>query len=350
MAKVDLPYVQTFKDRHGRLRHYYRKPGCKRAALPGSPGASAFMEAYAEAHGQTTAPVGAERAKPRTINALVVEYYRTAKFRNTRESTQRTYRNVLERFRTKYGDKPIGLMSTRHVEAILDGMADTPSAANNLRKRLRQIFKHAVKLGWRTDNPVRETEALTIRGGGIPPWSDEEIARFEQMWPTGSRPRLALALLLYTGQRRSDVVRMGGQHVREGRISVRQLKTDARLRIPIHPDLQAELEKAPKGMTYLLTQYGLPFSGPGFSNWFVEQAEAAGLSGRSPHGLRKAAGRRLAEAGCSGKQIGAVLGHTTLAEVERYTRDADQVRLADDAMDKLAGGLTLAAKPLKPLG
>lgn len=334
MATIELRYVQTFKDRHGKPRHYFRRPGHQRRVLPGEPGSAEFMAAYAEAAG-TSLSVGAGRTKPRTINALIVAYYGSAGFKKAlRPSTQATYRNTLERFRAKHGDKSVANIEPRHVDAILEGMGDTPGAANNLRKRLRKLFRLAVKLGWRTSNPVLETEALPTGSKGFTPWSEEDITAFEARWPSGTRQRLALALLLYTGQRRSDVVRMGRQHVKDGRISVCQLKTDARLQIRLHPALQKELEGR-TGMTFILTEYGEPFSAAGFSQWFREQAEAAGLRGRTPHGLRKAAGRRLAEAGCTAKEIGAVLGHTTLKEVERYTRDADQVRLADAAMDRI---------------
>jgi integrase len=75
----------------------------------------------------------------------------------------------------------------------------------------------------------------------------------------------------------------------------------------------------------------------GFTNWFVEAAKAAGLIDRTPHGLRKSAGRRLAEAGCTVKQIMAVLGHKTMQEAAHYTESADQERLADAAMATLVG-------------
>jgi enterobacteria phage integrase len=86
------------------------------------------------------------------------------------------------------------------------------------------------------------------------------------------------------------------------------------------------------------TDYGKPFTVDGFSQWLRSAITAAGLPlDCQPHGLRKAAGRRLAEAGCSAHEIMAVLGHKTLSEAERYTREADQARLATEAMMKLEG-------------
>lgn len=344
VAKVELPYVQAFKDRHGRLRHYYRRAGFKRVALPGVPGSAEFMAAYAACHERASPPTPQERVQPRSISALIVEYYRSAEWSELRDSTKIGYRNHLDRFRAKHGTKGAASIQTHHLEAIFHGMASTPGAAKNLRKRLRRVFRLAVRLGWRSDNPVAETETPRRKSEGFTPWSEDEIAAFEKQWPTGSRERLALYLLLYTGQRRSDVVGMGRQHVSGDRISVKQIKTNVRLKIKIHPSLQQEIDAAPLGMTFVTTQHGKPFSAAGFTQWFVERAEMAGVVDRTPHGLRKAAGRRLAEAGCTAKQIAAVLGHATLAEVERYTRDADQEALADEAVDRLQG-LTLDRKP-----
>lgn len=349
MAKVDLSYIQAFTDRHGKTRHYFRRTGCPRVRLPGEPGSKAFMAAYAAALDRAPQPKAPPEPaiQPRSINALIVEYYRSADWLELRDSTRRGYRNHLDRFRAKYGDRSAVAIEAKHFAAIFHGMARTPGAARNLRKRLRTVFDLAVQLGWRKDNPVAATKARRVKSKGFTPWSEADIAAFRSRWPQGSRPRLALELLLHTGQRRSDIVTMGRQYVQDGRISVAQIKTDARLRIRLHPELKAEIDLLPAtNLTFLLTEYGRPFTAPGFTKWFVAQARAAGLEGRSPHGLRKAAGRRLAEAGCSAKQIAAVLGHASLSEVERYTRDADQERLADAAIEALeARSGTAAVKP-----
>jgi len=336
VAKVELRYVKVFRDRHGKLRHYYRRKGFPSVALPGPAGSAEFMAAYAEAEARAPRqPDAAKAVQPRSINALIIEYYRSPGFMRLRDSTKRGYRNMLDRFREKHGTKGATSIQTHHLEAIFHKMADTPGAATNLRKRLRKVFRLAVRLGWRSDNPVVETEAIERpKSYGFTPWTEDEIRQFEDYWQSGTRERMALYLLLYTGQRRSDVVTMGKQHMRGARIAVTQLKTDKRLLIPVHPKLAAELE-GHNNLTFLLTMHGKPFSAAGFTSWFVERAEKAGIHGRTPHGLRKAAGRRMAEAGCSIKEIQAILGHDTLSEAERYTRDASQPDLADSAMEKV---------------
>lgn len=339
MARVEIPYVKVFKDRHGRRRCYYRRRGYPSVPLP-VPGEDGFLAAH-EAAGRREARLegaGSMRTEPGSINALVVAYYASAEFAAKRLSTQRGYRNMLDRFREQFGDLRVSTVTTKNLDTIFERMAlTTPGAAVNLRKRLRRVFRLAVKMDWRRDNPVTATDAPQHRSSGFTPWSEGDIAAYQERWPAGSRERLAMYLLLYTGQRRSDVVGMGRQHIKAGRIHVRQLKTDARLAIRIHPALQAEIDAAPAGLTFILTAFRKPFTAAGFTAWFRERAEMAGLVGRTPHGLRKAACRRLAEVGCTAKQIAAVSGHKTLAEVGRYTQDADQTRLADDAMARLGG-------------
>src|SRR5262249_9754626 len=172
---------------------------------------------------------------------------------------------------------------------------------------------------------------------GFHGWTDDEIARFEAHHPVGSKARLAHALLLYTGQRRGDVIRMGRQHIRDGVLTITQEKTSVTVPVPVHPQLRAILDATPsEHLPFLVTQRGKPFPGPRFTQWFRNHCNAAGLPKRCvPHGLRKAAGRKLAEAGCTAHEIMAILGHTTLKEAERYTRDFDRAKLARSAMARM---------------
>jgi integrase len=142
-------------------------------------------------------------------------------------------------------------------------------------------------------------------------------------------------LLLYTGQRRGDVIRMGAQHIRGGAIHLTQEKTGAALAIPVHPALAAIIASSSRDhLTFLVTRFGAPFGASAFSHWFRDRCNEAGLPHCSAHGLRKAAARVLAEAGCTAHEIGAITGHSSLAELVRYTKAADQRRLAEAAMAK----------------
>lgn len=336
MATFRMSYVQSYRDRHGKPRYYYRRPGYPRVALPGEPGSKAFAEAYEAAKGRGPTPKS-ERVTPGTFAAVIAEYYETSKFGNLAETTKRTYRRALEKFRATWGPVPVKEFTPAICDDVMDALANKPGARENLRKPLRLVLKLAVRRGHIAVSPMDGVRLPRAPLKGFTPWTEDDIATFEKRWPAGTRERLALALLLYTVQRRSDVVVMGRQHTKPGKIHVAQAKSGGKTRlwIPIHPALQAELDRVPgTQLTFLQTQYGQPFSPAGFTQWFRESAQEAGLEDRTPHGLRKAGSRRLAEAGCTPHQIMAVTGHKNLSEVTLYTASADQERLAEEAIER----------------
>ena len=295
---------------------------------------------YAAALDGVKAPptVGADRTKPGSVSALIVSYY-TLVFPLLKPSTQRMRRNILERFRRDHGDKPVARIEHVHIASIMVSKANTPEAANNLRKVLRHLLDHAVALKMIASNPTIGVKKFKTTGDGFHTWAAHEVTQFEARHPIGTRAYLALALLLYTGQRRSDVVGMGWQHVRGNKIAVRQQKTNTPLLIPIVPALAAALEAVPRSnLTFLLTERGAAFTPAGFGGWFRDRCNEAGLRQCSAHGLRKLAATRLAEAGCSEREIMAITGHKSLSEVSRYTKAAEQSRLAEQAMSKMLRG------------
>src|SRR6516165_12294722 len=318
-------YTNAYLDRHGKARWYFRRAGFKKVPLPGLPWSPEFMAAYERALAGQPAPIGAERTIPGTLRALAVSYFASPAFRTKRASTQYTYRNVIERLCGEHGDKRVALLQREHVIKLLAARGATPATANALRRSLRALMQHAVEIGMRADDPTRDVRKLpTAKGDGYHSWTEGEIEQFERHHPVGSRARLAFALLLYTGQRRSDVVRMGRQHLSDNAICVRQQKTGRE--VWIHEALAPILAGASGNMTFLLTDQGRPYTAAGFGNWFRRQCREAGLHGCSAHGLRKAAARRLAEAGCSTHEIAAITGHASLREVARYTEAVDRRR------------------------
>jgi integrase len=349
LASLRLKYVHAFKDRHGKPRHYFRRPGQKRVPLPGLPGSAEFMEAYQAALAGETAPpleIGASRSKPGSVAAAVALYFGSMAFGNLAPDTQRQRRRILEHFREDYGHLCFRDLQRKHVETMLAKKIAAPHAARNFLKALRGLMAAAIPAGLRDDDPTAGIRNVKLRAtGGYRTWTEEEIAQFEAAHPIDSRARLAFGLLLYTGQRRGDVIRMGRQHVRAGFIQVRQQKTGAVLEIPLHPALQEILAAHPaEHLTFLMTSLGQPFTAAGFTGWFRDRCREAGLPlGLSAHGLRKATCRRLAEAGCSANQIAAISGHASLREVERYTKAANQKRMAEAAMQTISG--TTLANP-----
>jgi len=342
MNRKKLPkYVSEFEDRHGTWRVRFRRKGYKDFYFNTVPWSPEFMMQYQSCMAGEAAPpiaTGADKTKAGSLNALIVAYYNSAAFHNLKPSTKTTYRGIIERFREQHGTKSVAKIERKHIMAIVGDMKDTPAAANNLLDRLKALMTLALDLGMRKDDPTLRVRGFRSKSDGFHTWTEEEIAKFEARHPVGSMARLALALMLYTGQRRSDAVAMGRQHIKGDSISVCQQKTNTRLEIPLHPDLREAINATPmKNMTFLVTSHGNPFKAAGFGNWFRKRCDEAGLKHCSAHGLRKAAARRLAEAGCSNQVIKAITGHKTDKEVSRYTAAADQKRLADQAMAKTYG-------------
>lgn len=339
MARIKLKFVHEFTDRHGTVRRYFRKAG-RRVPLPGLPGSREFMEAYKDVLDGASQPrtgIGAGRTTAGTVSALIAAFYLSSRFKQLAPITQQTYRNRLERFRAKHGEKRWAHVQTIHIRNLIDEVADRPGVANELLKTIRTIAHFAVERGFRADDPSHGLKTLKAQTEGFKTWSEADIEKFEAHFAMGTRQRLALALLLYTGQRRGDVVRMGRKHVRDGVLTIIQSKTSTQVALPMHPDLTTTISVGPVGLShFLVTEFGKPFTANGFGNWFRDAVEAAGLpKGLSAHGLRKAACRRLAEAGCSSHEIMSISGHKSLQEVERYTRAANRDLLAQTAMDAM---------------
>ncbi|MFT4254422.1 MAG: tyrosine-type recombinase/integrase [Caulobacter sp.] len=212
----------------------------------------------------------------------------------------------------------------------------TPHAANNRLKTLRALLEFAVEREWIEHNEASKVKKLKAWSEGFHTWSEEEVAQFEARWLVGTKQRLALDLLQYTGQRSADVRLMARGQMNDGTILVRQSKTRALLSIPVHPALERSIQAADgSGLMFLQTHYGEPYSEKGFSKWFSDLAKQAGLSGCTAHGLRKVAAVRMADAGCTAHEIMAVTGHKSMAEVQRYTAAASQKTNALAAMEKV---------------
>jgi integrase len=360
MARRLPKYVNGFIDRHGKAHHYFRPPGGKSVRLQGLPWSFDFMAAYSAAQSgepllTKTLEIGASLTVEGTVHALIAAYLdcsprSTSPFKTFAPATQRKRRNLLESFRNDHGDKrlfrlrPDGtremLLKRERMQQIINEKTARPFQQRNFLSALRGLFRWAASEGRMPDDPTLGVKATRAKTTGYRTWSEGEIEQFEQAHPIGSRPRLALALLLYSGQRRGDVIRMGRQHIRQGILTIDQGKGDAHLEIPVHPKLQVILDATPSGhLTFLTTIRGQPYSSGGFTNWFCSMCQKAGLpKGLSAHGLRKACARRLAEMGCSAHQIAAITGHASLSEVQRYTKAADQKRMAHEAMRKLVEG------------
>jgi integrase len=287
-TKGELPkYCSKFKDQHGKERVRFRK-GAVTAYIKGTPWSDDFMRQRAELldKAEPLAKVDGKRTKAGTVNALVVSYYRSPEFRSLKPSTQGHRRRILDNFCAEridklhtYGDSPLKGLRREHVRQIIADKAEkTPAAANNLKKILNVILNYAVSLDMIDGNPASGIKRYKISSDGFHTWTEDEIAKFEATHRVDTKGGLAFALLLYTGQRVSDVCRMGHQHVGGDAIAVTQEKTGRSLSIPLHPKLKELLASVPRpNMTFLITQYGVPFTAKGLGNFVKKMCVVAGL-------------------------------------------------------------------------
>jgi integrase len=283
------------------------------------------------------------------MHALAISYYNNSpEFRAISPYSKQLRRNVIERFccetdvnGLRNGDKRAAMLQPEHIERFMADRADRPESANALRKALRALMKHAVRIKMRADNPMQDIKPLPSRSRkGFHSWEEDEIAQYEERHPIGSMARLAVALGLETGQAKQDVIAMGPQHIRDEVLKWVRKKTErstgTEVYIEIEPELRNIIDATPSGhLTFLIAPSGAPFTPASFGKWFKAQCIAAGLPHCTFHGLRKACARRMADAGCTPHEIAAITGHASLKEVERYTRAADRKRLARSAKAKL---------------
>ncbi len=354
MAREHRKYVCHDKT-DGVDRWYFRRKGQPKVRLPGFPGSDEFNEAYHQALNAGPKPKAAPTgplAQPDSFRWLGQLYLASAEAKQLDAGTLHVRRLIFQSIcheptqpggKKLVGDMPLAYFGPKVVGMLMDRKADAPEAANSRLLLIRSIFRWAMKPahGHATSNPARDVDRIRTGSSGHHSWTDDEIEQYETRHPLGTKARLALDLLLYLSQRKSDIIVFGRQHVKASWIHFTQFKGRNRnpvtLDLPIVAELQASIDACARAgtlgdLTFLVTAFGKPFTSAGFGNWFRDRCDEAELFHCTSHGLRKAGARRLAERGKSGHQIKAVTGHRTLKEVDRYTEAARQKLLAGSAL------------------
>jgi integrase len=273
-------YLNEYLDRHGQPRVYLRRPGRPQLALPTPLYTPEFWTAYRAAMSTDEPAPEVRRIKAGTIAAAVNGYYGSTEFKACAKSTQDVYRGVLDRFVDKHGDGPIAGLKATHINNLIDGLADTPAAASNFRKRLKAVMDYAVSAGLRADNPVVVAKKVKLKTTGHRTWTEEDITKFRKHHKVGTPLRLAFEVLLHTGLRRSDAVRLGWKHLTKDGfvITTKKSQGHVELCIPVHRDLARYIADCPKdGPAFIATVHGRARSEKAFSAWISEAAVEAKL-------------------------------------------------------------------------
>lgn len=346
--KRRYPNVTSFTDRHGKIRWRWRKTGFPVHNFKNPPDTPGFKEELAACEAGQPIRAGQGRCVPRSVNDLTARYYGSSDFNGGGADDQRRRRLLIESFRAEFGDDLVEHFGFQHIEAILlkrskkaevgKRVVGGKVAAQNLRKQLRRLFAYAVRLEWIKANPVDVAGRIKAdKTGGYHTWSEVEIRQYQAHHALGTRARLALEIMLWTWQRRGDARLFGPEHLKGGRINYRQGKTGKDLWLPAAPQLLEAIGAMQRvGLkTYLVTEFGQPFSRAGFGNKMREWCDEAGLPHCTAHGLRKAGARRAAQIGAGNQGLKAVGGWSGDAEVAIYTAEVEQAALAEQTLGEV---------------
>lgn len=305
--------------------HYYRRGG-KRWPLKGEPGSRGFLEDWrdAEADYLGATPFGVKES----FNEVADRYLVSPEFLGLAEGSQRNYRIYIKQLRRAFGPSPIQEIRRKHVKAYRDGIAMRPAAANQSVRVMAAVMLWAIDADLIEVNPAAKIKELKI--GEHKPWPEPLIERFFKEAPR--ELAWAVALGLYTGQRKGDVLGARWADIEDGGINFTQEKSGKELWVPILPELEAVLATIPRrSLNILTTKSGRVWTKANFASQFSRHSP----KGYTFHGLRKNAAMRLAEVGCSTEQIKAWTGHASDAMASFYVKGADQKRLANMARAKV---------------
>jgi integrase len=329
------PFVLRERTRHGKAVYYFRRGKGPRTRLPDL-GAPDFEEAY------QAALAGRARHRERetggTLAWLIVRYKQSAHFASLKTSTRKRRDAIMQSVAKAAGDIPFKAVTKRHIMEGIDRR--TASSGIQFLIAMTQLYKWAMSVELVEVNPCSGVQRPQFRSEGHHVWNVDEVGRFREKWQVGTRERLACDLLLFTGLRRSDVFRIGRQHVAGNVLSLRTEKTGKPVHIPIWSELRASIDATPTGdLAFLTTSAGKPFtSANSFGIWFAQACKEAGVPGRA-HGLRKAGATIAADSGASAHELMAMFGWSRLAMAETYTKQANEKRLASSASERIANAM-----------
>ncbi|MEM6898419.1 MAG: tyrosine-type recombinase/integrase [Pseudomonadota bacterium] len=334
-----FPGTRSDRDRHGNVRWYTLDPKGRKIRMKtdllGEPGSDRWVAFYERVRAGTHLI----HDDPGTLGEMIVAYKQSTDWEELRPSTQTSRGRILEDIRENSGDMIAADVTPKDIRLGRDARKATPSAANNRIKVLSALYSWGIENDFVSDNPAKGVKRLKVNSGGFHTWTVEECLQFEEFWPLGTKARLVYSLALYLACRKIDLPELGYQHCDdEGYIRVFSVKKQAEVDQYICAPLAEAINAyAPEGLLFFTTEYGRPFTSNGLGGKFRYWCDQAGLPHCTLHGLRKACAARMAEAGCSVKEIQAVTDHDSLAEVQRYTLKARKRALSKRALEKTFG-------------
>ncbi|MCC4299486.1 tyrosine-type recombinase/integrase [Aurantimonas coralicida] len=331
------PYLLKETNRHGRTVWYVRKGDGPRVRIRGDYGSAEFVEAYEAAVNGKARPQQAA-ASAGSLEWLIARYRETGAWQSLSASTRKGRERIFLQTIEAAGTLPYASLTRAVIVAGREKRAATPAQARTFLDALRGLFRWALDAGLVSVDPTAGVKNPSRpKSGGFPVWTEDDVARYQKRWPIGMRQRIWLDVLLYTGLRRGDAVRLGRQHVRDGVAEIRTEKSGfmTEVTIPILPILEATLAAGPCGdLAFICGERGAPLTKEAFGNMFRKACLAAKVD-KSAHGVRKIGATRAANAGATVAELEALFGWHGGGMASLYTRSADRRRLATGAISKL---------------
>ncbi|NDV88001.1 tyrosine-type recombinase/integrase [Aurantimonas aggregata] len=337
MPRKRPPYLLRETTRHGTVVWYVRKGNGPRIRIKGEYGSSDFTAAYTAAVNDELQPKSAT-VSAASLEWLIARYRETGGWLTLSAATRRQRENIFKGVIANVGKQPYQAMTKAVIVAGREKRAATPAQARNFLDAMRGLFRWSLEAGHVAVDPTAGVKnPARPKTDGFPVWTEDDVDRYEARWPIGTRQRVWLDVLLYTGLRRGDAVRSGRQHVSDGVITLKTEKSryTVEVTIPILPVLAVTLAAGPCGdLAYICGERGQPLTKETFGNDFREACRSAKVQ-KSAHGVRKIGATRAANAGATVAELEAIFGWQGGAMASLYTRAADRRRLAKGAISKL---------------
>jgi integrase len=331
------PFLHREITRHKRPVWYFRRGKGPRIRIPGEFNSVEFLAAY------DAALKGARPARPGHAQgtfAWGLAVYRKSQAWTALSPATHAQRNgIFNGIEKALGESRVTAWTRGDIAAGRDKRASTPAAAVAFLKAMRGFFAWALEAGLVKSNPVDGVKVVASATEGHTPWTDDDVAAYRARWKLGTRQRLAFEVLRETGLRRGDAVRVGRPNVRDGVIRLATEKTGERVAILMSDALVEAIEAGPCGeMTFIVGVAGKPLAKEVFGGNFREWCRAAGIVGKSAHGVRKTAATADALAGYSDAELSAKFGWTGRGMPELYTRSANREKLSLAAAERVKMG------------
>lgn len=329
MPKPRLPHLLHERTNRGRWVWYFRIGKGARIRLPDDYGSPGFVAAY---HAALAGEVPDQtRGKPGkgSVAWLIARYRESSAWASLSPATRYQRDRVFLQIIDKAGAEPYEGVTAKTIRNGREARKATPFMANNYLRAVKGLFAWATEAEFVTDNPAAGVTEIAVKTAGHAPWTIEDVRRYESRWPIGTRERVWLHVLAYTGLRLGDACAVGWQHVRDGWVSVRAEKTGELVEFPILPPLAETLKAGPTGdLAWIANVHGRPFVKESFGNAFRGSCRAAGITGKSAHGLRKMLASLAAEIGASEELLQAWFGWQSNRMSAIYTRGASKKAMA----------------------